>query len=68
MDPYLLAIIVLGIVLWLLLVFETLLGMRVVKFKGATHQRVHRAVAFVLIAGWLVSGALLFGHLVLAWF
>jgi hypothetical protein len=68
MDPYLLTIIVLGIVLWLLLVFETLLGARVVKLKGAAHQRVHRAVAFVLIAGWLVCGALLFGHLVLAWF
>lgn len=68
MDSYLFAIIVLGIVLWLLLVFETLLGARVVKLKGAAHQRTHRVLAVVLVIGWLVNGALLFGHLVLAWF
>jgi hypothetical protein len=68
MDPYLYAIIVLDIVLWLMLVFEALLGMRVVKLKDAAHRRVHRTLAFVLIAGGLVNGLLLFGHLVLALF
>jgi hypothetical protein len=61
-------IIVAGIVLWLLLVFETLLGMRVVKLKGALHGRVHRIVAYVLVFGGLFHGAFAVGHLVLGLF
>jgi hypothetical protein len=62
------AIIVAGIVLWLLMVFETLLGMRVVKLKGPLHGRVHRTIAYVLVFGGLFHGAAAVGHFVLGMF
>jgi hypothetical protein len=43
-------------------------GLRIVKFKGATHARVHRRVAYALIALGAVHGALALGTLVLGWF
>ena len=55
-------IIVAGIVLWLLLVFEALLGLRVVKLKGVLHGRVHRIVAFVIIGSGLLHGVAAVGH------
>jgi hypothetical protein len=61
-------IIVAGIGLWLLLVFETLLGMRVVKLKGALHHRVHRIIAYTLVFGGLLHGFAAVGHLVLGLF
>jgi hypothetical protein len=62
------AIILVGIVLLLALVFEALLGMRVVKIKGPAHWRVHRYVALAIIAVGLIHGVLAVGHLVLGWF
>jgi hypothetical protein len=64
----LLVIIVFGIVLWLLLVFQTLMGMRIIRFKGVLHGRIHRYIAYVLIAGGLLHGVAAVGHLVLGLF
>jgi hypothetical protein len=64
----LLVIIVFGIVLWLALVFEALLGMRVIKFKGVLHGRIHRYVAYFLVIGGLLHGFAAVGHLVLGLF
>jgi hypothetical protein len=61
-------VIVLGITLWLTLVFNTLLGLRVVKLKGVLHGRVHRWIAYALILGGLVHGFLALGTLVFGWF
>lgn len=42
-----------GIVVFLLLVFELLVGLRIIKFKGRTHMKVHKwaAWAIVILAG-----------------
>jgi hypothetical protein len=61
-------VIVLGITLWLTIVFNTLLGMRVVSFKGRLHSQVHRYVAFALVAVGIVHGFLALGTLVFGWF
>lgn len=39
-----------GTFLALLVAFQVLQGLRVIRFKGRTHLRVHKAVAFVLAA------------------
>jgi hypothetical protein len=64
----LLLIIVAGIILWLTLVFEALLGMRVIKLKGPLHWRVHRILAYLIIAAGLIHGFVAVGHLVFGWF
>jgi hypothetical protein len=64
----LLWIIIAGIVLWLALVFEALLGLRIVKLKGPLHWRVHRVIALVIIIGGLAHGLTAVGHLVFGWF
>jgi hypothetical protein len=61
-------IVVVGIVLLLALVFEALMGMRVVKFKGPQHWKIHRYLAFTIIAVGLIHGVLAIGHLIFAWF
>ena len=61
-------IVVVGIVLLLALVFEALMGLRVVTFKGAAHRRIHRYLAFAIIAVGLIHGVLAVGHLIFAWF
>ena len=61
-------VIVLGIVLWLLLVFNVLVGLRVVVFKGALHAKVHRWIAYVLVLGGLTHAMLTVGTLVFGWF
>lgn len=61
-------IIVAGIVLWLALLFEALLGLRIVKLKGPAHWRVHRYIAYLIIAGGLIHGFVAVGHLVFGWF
>jgi hypothetical protein len=61
-------IVVAGIVLWLALVFEALLGLRVIKLKGVLHGRVHRILAYAIIAGGLIHGAVAVGHLALGLF
>jgi len=58
----------LGILLWSTIVFQTLLGLRIIKFKGALHAKVHRWIAFALIAFGLVHGFLAFGTMVFGWF
>jgi hypothetical protein len=62
------AIVVAGIVLLLALVFEALMGLRIVKFQGPTHWKVHRYLAFTIIAVGLVHGVFAVGHLIFAWF
>jgi hypothetical protein len=61
-------IVVAGIFLWLLLLFETLLGLRVIKFQGRLHARIHRIVAYTLVFGGLIHGVAAVGHLVLGIF
>jgi hypothetical protein len=39
-----------GAVLVLLLVFQLLMGLRVIKFKGPLHAKVHKWTGFALIA------------------
>lgn len=57
-----------GVFLFLLLVFEALLGLRVITFKGRLHSRVHRYVAFTLVAFALIHGIYALGTLVFGWF
>jgi len=57
-----------GIVSFLLLVFEALLGLRVIRLKGVLHRKVHRAIAFALIALTLVHGTYALGTVVFGWF
>ncbi|MBU4557047.1 MAG: hypothetical protein KJ747_09265 [Actinobacteria bacterium] len=47
-----------GIVLFALLVFQMLVGLRVIHFKGKTHLKVHKWAAWALIAFALVHGSL----------
>jgi hypothetical protein len=61
-------VVVLGIVGFLLLVFEVLVGLRVVSFKGSLHTKVHRAIAFALVAWVLVHGVYALGTIVFGWF
>jgi DMSO/TMAO reductase YedYZ heme-binding membrane subunit len=62
------AIIVFGILLWLAIVFQALTGLRVVRFKGPLHWRVHRTVAYLLIVAGPLHGAFAVGHFVFGWF
>ena len=39
-----------GLVTFLLLAFQVLVGMRKIKFKGRTHMKVHKWAAWVLLA------------------
>jgi hypothetical protein len=57
-----------GITMFLLLVFEVLLGLRVITFKGRLHSRVHRIVALTLVALALFHGTYALGTLVFGWF
>jgi hypothetical protein len=51
--------ITIGIVLWLLVIYEALLGYRKIKFaKAATRMKVHKWVAWVLIIGGPAHGLL----------
>jgi len=61
-------VVVLGIVGFLLLVFEVLVGLRVVNFKGSLHTKVHRTIAFALVAWVLVHGVYALGTIVFGWF
>jgi hypothetical protein len=57
-----------GIVLWLAIVFQALTGLRIVKFKGPLHWRVHRVIAFLLIVAGPIHGLAAVGHFVFGWF
>ncbi len=47
-----------GATLLLLLVFQTLLGKRVIRLKGRLHMQVHRWLAYFLIVGAAGHGLL----------
>ena len=47
-----------GIVVFALLVFDLLVGLRVIKFKGRTHMKVHRWVAYAIVALTAAHGLL----------
>ena len=47
-----------GVVLFVLLIFQVLVGKRIIHFKGRTHLRVHRWTAFVLVFLATVHGLL----------
>jgi hypothetical protein len=61
-------VVIAGIFLYLLLVFEVLVGLRVISFKGPAHWRTHKAIAFTLAGLALVHGLFALGTLVFAWF
>lgn len=65
---WLYVVIVAGITLWLTIVFQTLVGLRVVRFKGALHFKIHRWIAYGLIAAGLIHGFFALGTLVFGWF
>lgn len=52
-----------GLLLAVLLVFQVLQGMRIIKFKGPLFMKVHRTTAWVIL-----GGAVLHGTLALAYF
>ena len=56
LSPALQTLLVLGIVTFVLLVFQVLVGMRVITFKGRTHMKVHMWGAFALLALSAVHG------------
>jgi small-conductance mechanosensitive channel len=68
MDWILWGIVAVGIALWLTLVFEALLGTRVVALTGRLHWRVHRVIGFTLIGVGLLHGFAALGHFVFGWF
>lgn len=47
-----------GALLGLLLVFQVLQGLRKIKFKGKTHMKVHKFVAWTILALGVVHGIL----------
>ncbi|MDO9108598.1 MAG: hypothetical protein Q7U89_06350 [Coriobacteriia bacterium] len=47
-----------GIVLFTLLAFQVLVGLRVIHFKGKAHLKVHKWAALALMAFALVHGSL----------
>lgn len=55
-----------GAFLLLLVIFQVLLGKRVIKFKGKLHMQVHRWTAYSIIA--IAAGHGLYGtHTFLGW-
>lgn len=55
-------IISLGVLMGALLVFQVLQGMRKIKFKGKTHLKVHKFVAWSILAIGVVHGVLAFAY------
>jgi len=47
-----------GVVLFVGIVFQVLVGKRVIKFQGKTHMKVHRVVGYLLVAGAAAHGSL----------
>jgi len=52
-----------GGALFLMMVFQILQGMRKIKFKGAVHLKVHKWVAFVILAGSILHMAAALAYL-----
>jgi hypothetical protein len=55
-----------GVVLYLLLLFQFLVGKRIIHFKGPLHQEVHRWMAWVLVLSIPLHG-LYATHTFFAW-
>ena len=68
MDLLFYGIIVVGILIWLTLVFEALVGLRIIKFKGPAQWRIHRGIAYAIIGVGLLHGFAAVGHLLFGWF
>lgn len=45
-----------GVTTLSLVVFQILTGTRVIRFKGPTHTKVHRTMAYVVLAAGLTHG------------
>jgi hypothetical protein len=61
-------IITLGILMFVMTVFEALLGRRVIHFKGKTHALVHRYNGYAIIAIAVIHGTIALGTFVFGWF
>ena len=61
-------ILTLGILMFLMTVFEVLLGRRVIHFKGKTHSRVHRYNGYAILAIAVIHGTIALGTFVFGWF
>jgi len=61
-------VIVVGIFMWAAIVFQALMGLRLVKLKGAAHWKVHRVLGIALVGIGLLHGVAALGLLVFAWF
>lgn len=57
-----------GIVMFLLIAFQVLVGKRIIKFKGKLHMRVHTWCAYALLVLALFHGAFAMGRLIFGWF
>lgn len=57
-----------GVTVFVGLVFEALLGLRKIKFKGVLHHTVHRYTAYALIALAAFHGTYAAGTLIFGWF
>ena len=58
LAPGLQALFALGLVTFVLIAFQVLVGQRVIRFKGRTHMKVHRWGAYVLLALGAAHGIL----------
>lgn len=47
-----------GVALFAGLVFQVLVGKRVISFKGKTHMKVHRLAGYLLLVGAAAHGSL----------
>lgn len=57
-----------GIFAFLTLMFQTLVGLRKITFKGALHAKVHRYIAYALIALTFLHGSFALATVVFGWF
>lgn len=55
-----------GALLFMLLLFQFLVGKRIIKFKGKLHQQIHRSVAWALVILAPLHG-LYATHIFFAW-
>jgi hypothetical protein len=58
----------LGVLLFVLTVLEVLLGLRIVRFKGPVHWKIHRYNAYAILAIAAIHGTLALGTFVFGWF
>ncbi|MDO8964117.1 MAG: hypothetical protein Q7W30_06435 [Coriobacteriia bacterium] len=57
-----------GMTLFLVLLFQVLVGKRIIKFKGPLHMKVHTWTAYALLVMALGHGFFAAGKLVFGWF